>query len=99
MQSLLRKDTLLRTYLYFQIRVWKVQEDIRTATDHTVLKVMEASIDGLQKHTVYVLRVLGYSGGGDGALSESIYFTVLGKFSIKSIKLIRRSRKFRQGWG
>ena len=67
--------------LLFQIRVWKVQEDIRTATDHTVLKVMEASIDGLQKHTVYVLRVLGYSGGGDGALSESIYFTVLGKFS------------------
>ena len=60
---------------------------------------MEASIDGLQKHTVYVLRVLGYSGGGDGALSESIYFTVLGKFSTKSIKLMSISRKFRQGGG
>lgn len=66
-------------YVYLQLRVWKVQEDIRTATDTKVEKVEEAILDGLQTKTVYVLRVLGYSIGGDGALSPHVYFTVEGK--------------------
>ena len=65
--------------IFFQLRVWKIQEDIRTATDTRVDKVMEAVLEGLQTQTVYVLRMLGYSEGGDGKLSESVYFTVLGK--------------------
>ena len=71
----------LATLLFFslQLRVWKIQEDIRTATDHRVDKVMETVLHGLQKQTVYVLRILAYNAGGDGALSESVYFTVLGK--------------------
>ena len=35
-------------------------------------------IDNLQRRTVYVLRVLGYSIGGEGAKSPHVYFTVGG---------------------
>ena len=59
--------------------MWKIQEDIRTANDTKVDKVTEAIVEGLQKRTVYVLRVLGTSMGGDGKKSEKTYFTVLGK--------------------
>ena len=31
---------------------------------------------------MYVLRVMGYSWGGEGQKSESVYFTVLGKFTL-----------------
>ena len=65
-----------------QVRVWKIQEDIRTANDTKVDKVTEAIVEGLQKRTVYVLRVLGTSMGGDGKKSEKTYFTVLGKLVL-----------------
>ncbi|KAH3826570.1 hypothetical protein DPMN_128476 [Dreissena polymorpha] len=61
------------------IRVWKVQEDIRSARDVIVDVVSEAIVDGLQTKTVYVLRVLGFSIGGDGHLSPHVYFTVEGQ--------------------
>ena len=48
---------------------------------------MEATLKGLQTQTVYVLRMLGYSEGGDGKLSESVYFTVLGKKDILSVSI------------
>ena len=48
---------------------------------------MEATLEGLQKQTVYVLRMLGYSEGGDGKLSESVYFTVLGKKDTLSFSI------------
>ena len=44
-----------------------------------VEKEESAILDGLQTGTVYVLRVLGYSIGGDGSLSPHVYFTVEGK--------------------
>ena len=62
-----------------QVRVWQVQQDIRTSNDTKVDKVTEAVIENLQTRTVYVLRVLGTSMGGEGQKSESVYFTVLGK--------------------
>ena len=43
-----------------------------------VEKEESAILDGLQTGTVYVLRVLGYSIGGDGSLSPHVYFTVEG---------------------
>ena len=61
------------------VRVWKIQEDIRTATDTKVDKITWARVTGLQRHTVYVLRVLGVSWGGEGQKSETTYFTVLGE--------------------
>ncbi|KAL4221759.1 Contactin-3 [Mactra antiquata] len=60
------------------IRVWKIQEDIRTATDTVVDIQSEAIVKNLQTQTVYVLRVLGFSLGGDGLLSPHVYFTVEG---------------------
>lgn len=66
------------TLLGYKIRLWKIQEDIRTAVDMVVDKVDEAIIENLQTKTVYVLRVLAYSIGGDGALSSHVYFNVEG---------------------
>ncbi|XP_060571800.1 contactin-3-like [Ruditapes philippinarum] len=60
------------------LRVWKIQEDVRTATDTMVDKVNEAVIEGLQQNSVYVIRVLGYSKAGDGGLSEAVYFSLTG---------------------
>ena len=65
--------------MLLQVRVWKIQEDVRTANDTIVDKTTEAVVENLQKQTVYVLRVMGYSWGGEGQKSESVYFTVLGK--------------------
>lgn len=62
-----------------QIRIWKLQEDIRTANDTVVPKTNEAVVSGLQNNQIYVLRVLGYSKAGDGGLSEAVYFTITGK--------------------
>lgn len=45
---------------------------------------METTVEGLQSQTVYVLRVAGWSGGGDGQMSDPVYFTVLGeKLNLK----------------
>lgn len=60
----------------YRIRVWKLQEDIRTAVDTKVGKVQSAVVHELQQQTVYVLRVLGYSKAGDGALSPVVYFSI-----------------------
>ncbi|KAL4221697.1 hypothetical protein ACF0H5_019952 [Mactra antiquata] len=64
------------------IRVWKVQQDIRNAIDTEVEKDNEAVIDNLQTNEVYVLRVLGWSNAGDGALSEIVYFVISGDSSF-----------------
>ena len=58
--------------------MWKIQEDIRTATDTKTDKRTEVVVGNLQMRTVYVMRVLGYSIGGEGALSPHVYFTVGG---------------------
>ena len=64
---------------FLQVRVWKIQEDIRTANDTLTDKSCEAIIYNLQQQTVYVMRVLGYSIGGEGSLSPHVYFTVGGE--------------------
>ena len=46
-----------------------------------------AIVDNLQKETVYVLRVLGTSWGGEGQKSEAVYFTVLGKFIPNKLRI------------
>ena len=45
--------------------------DARKKTDYVV--------DGLEQNTMYELRVLGYSRGGDGLMSSPIIQFVLGK--------------------
>ena len=54
---------------------------------------MEATVDGLQKKTVYVLRVAGLSGGGDGQMSDPVYFTILGKYSKICVKRPFKNRQ------
>ena len=48
----------------------------------------EAIVDNLQVKTVYVMRVLGYSIGGDGALSPHTYFTVEGTSTYYTLQLL-----------
>ncbi|XP_052212292.1 contactin-5-like [Dreissena polymorpha] len=57
------------------VRVWKVHEDVRTAVD-TLSFTEEAIVYHLQQNQVYVLRVLGFSSSGDGAISEARYFMI-----------------------
>ncbi|XP_061176195.1 contactin-like [Saccostrea echinata] len=63
------------------LRYWLDGDDIRTATDVRVTKVDNAIIYGIQKNYLYRLRVLGFSTGGDGTLSELIYFTLGGRIA------------------
>ena len=64
---------------YTKVRIWKTQEDIRTAEDFKTDKRTEVVINNLQRQVVYVMRVLGYSIGGEGSKSPHVYFTVGGK--------------------
>jgi hypothetical protein len=59
-----------------QLRYWLDGDDIRTASDVRVDRVDNAVIYGIQKNYLYRLRVLGFSAGGDGTMSELIYFTL-----------------------
>lgn len=54
-------------------------------------KVDSAIIYGIQKNYLYCLRVLGFSIGGDGTMSELVYFT-LGEDSISSINSLNDSQ-------
>lgn len=59
-----------------QLRYWFDGDDIRTASDVRVGKQDQAVIYGIQKNYLYCLRVLGFSTGGDGTMSELVYFTL-----------------------
>lgn len=67
------------------IRIWKLQEDIRTANDTLVEKVNQAVVNGLQNNQIYVLRVLGYSKAGNGSLSRSVLFTITDGRNVKYV--------------
>lgn len=45
-------------------------------------KVSEAVIENIEKDTLYKLRVMGWSGDGDGKKSELVYFTLGGRVSF-----------------
>lgn len=74
-----------------QLRYWLDGDDIRTASDVRVGKVDSAIIYGIQKNYLYCLRVLGFSIGGDGTMSELVYFT-LGEDSISSLNSLMSHR-------
>lgn len=59
-----------------QLRYWFDGDDIRTASDVRVGKQDQAVIYGIQKNYLYCLRGLGFSMGGDGTMSELVYFTL-----------------------
>lgn len=81
--------------LNIQVRYWQTTDDIRSATDVVVPRGgTEVTIWGIQRDTVYELRVLGYSRGGDGKMSEASFFT-LGMFSFTEFSLFIRSKCLR----
>lgn len=63
------------------LRYWFDGDDIRTASDVRVGKQDQAVIYGIQKNYLYCLRVLGFSTGGDGTMSELVYFTLGGRIA------------------
>ncbi|KAL4229020.1 ROBO3 [Mactra antiquata] len=63
----------------YKVRYWVTTDDVRTAIDVVTGRTeTEAIVHGIQKDTVYECRVLGYSRGGDGKHSQSVYFTLGG---------------------
>lgn len=59
------------------MRYWPNSDDIRTATDvKTERAATEQIVYEIQKDVVYQCRVFGYSRGGDGKHSETVYFTL-----------------------
>lgn len=65
---------------YLQVKWWEVQTDIRNANE-TLSDLLQNNVvvHGLQRHTVYQLRVQGVSAGGDGQMSNPVFFTIDGK--------------------
>lgn len=60
-----------------KVRYWPNSDDIRTATDvKTERAATEQIVYEIQKDVVYQCRVFGYSRGGDGRHSETVYFTL-----------------------
>ncbi|GAB1609323.1 contactin-like [Argonauta hians] len=67
----------------YKIRVWMFKNDIRTARDYVMPRDTNMGIiNGIRKNTIYNLRVLGYSNGGDGKLSPMVVFTLGGELPI-----------------
>lgn len=59
-----------------QIRVCGITETIYCNNYYDFDRVSEGIVDNLEKDKIYKLRVLGYSEGGDGKMSEVVYFTL-----------------------
>lgn len=65
------------SFLLLQLLFWPVGDDIRSANFSVTEKQTETVLHGLQQDVIYKLRVMGYSRGGDGKKSPTVYFTVL----------------------
>lgn len=63
-------------FLLLQIRVCGITENIYCNNYYDFDRVSEGIVDNLEKDKIYKLRVLGYSEGGDGKMSEVVYFTL-----------------------
>ncbi|CAL1528357.1 unnamed protein product [Lymnaea stagnalis] len=66
--------------LGYKIRWWPSTEDIKTANVTVVGDRMTRTVlHGIGVGTVYSLRVMGYSRGGEGKNSPTVYFTLEGQ--------------------
>lgn len=61
----------------YKMLYWPVGDDIRTANFTMTDVVTDGVIHGLQIDTIYKLRVMGVTRGGDGKKSPTVYFTLL----------------------
>ncbi|KAL8624627.1 hypothetical protein ACOMHN_045162 [Nucella lapillus] len=63
----------------FKVWYWPYTEDIRTAKVAAFPKVFTGVLHGIEMDSIYKLRVLGTSDGGDGKKSPPIFFTLGGQ--------------------
>ncbi|XP_012936437.1 contactin [Aplysia californica] len=70
---------------------WDMREDIRSAKVADFGKSMTGVIHGVEKDTIYKLRVLPYSNGGDGKKSSDVYFTLGGQVIYDPVTTIIRN--------
>ncbi|KAL8623499.1 hypothetical protein ACOMHN_015707 [Nucella lapillus] len=67
------------TLISYVMQYWPSTDNIRTALTESTGKATQGVISGLQKDTVYKLRVFPYSRAGDGASSPDRLFTLGGQ--------------------
>lgn len=74
----------------YRIRVCGITETIYCNNYYDFDRVSEGIVDNLEKDKIYKLRVLGYSEGGDGKMSEVVYFTLGGtvQFDPKTAEIL-----------
>ncbi|XP_045209360.2 contactin-like [Mercenaria mercenaria] len=81
----------------YKVRYWPTTDDVRSAKDVVTDRIeTEAVIYGIQKDIVYECRVLGFSRGGDGKHSSSVYFTLGGlvAFDPSSSEILASANSF-----
>ncbi|XP_046576774.1 contactin-like [Haliotis rubra] len=69
----------------YKLIYWKTGEDIRTAKSVIVGKVDSTVIPHLEKGVIYKLRIMGFSYGGDGKKTPTVYFTLGGQVRYDQI--------------
>ena len=81
-------QSILSSCVILQIRYWRDSDDIRNAQDINCEKRTYGHIYQLQQNTLYHLRVLGYSMGGDGKMSSpQTLFSLMSKFTVVIFKV------------
>jgi len=73
-------------YIYVQVRVWEVDQDMSTANDTIVPlgSTLETYIHNLSPGKVYHMRVLAFSNGGDGRMSSPALTFQMGEYVMQN---------------
>ncbi|XP_078309461.1 contactin-like [Crassostrea virginica] len=66
----------------YKIRVWETSDNLRKAYDIDVGRAVSGIVTGIKRHSVYKMRVLGYSRGGDGTMSSPPTMFTLGGYIL-----------------
>lgn len=64
----------------YKIRVWETFDNSKQAYDIDVGRAVSGIVTGIKRHSVYKMRILGYSRGGDGAMSSPPTLFTLGGY-------------------
>ncbi|XP_048236544.1 contactin-5-like [Haliotis rufescens] len=69
----------------YKLIYWETGDDLRSAKSVIVGKVDSAVIPHVEKGIIYNLRMMGFSFGGDGKKSPTVYFTLGGQVRYNRI--------------
>ncbi|KAK6970962.1 contactin, partial [Biomphalaria glabrata] len=67
------------TIIGYKAWYWDIREDIRAAKNATFGKTFTGVLHGIERDTIYKVRVFAYSIGGDGKKSGDVFFTLGGQ--------------------